>query len=125
MSLLLPGAALAAPAFTPSGPLSTDTGYVSLEWAAPGRVTLEQASNPQMAGARVVYAGANHALFLSGLANGTYYFTLRGEDGVASAPLALTVTHQSLTQALWLSAVGALVFLSVIVVVIRGARDEE
>jgi len=125
LTALVPAASFAAPAFTTRGPLSTDTGYVSLEWEGGGTLTLEQSGSPAMEDARVVYSGANHALFLSGLADGTYYFTLQDENGARSAPLELSVTHQSLAQALWLSAIGALVFLSVLAVIVRGARDEQ
>lgn len=104
--------------------MSTDTGYVSLTWKADGEVTLERSSRVTMADAQVVYTGTNHALFLSGLADGTYYFTLHGKDGTRTPPLELTVTHQSLAQALWLSAIGALVFISVGAAILRGARDE-
>lgn len=128
--ILVPLAALSAqldaqaPAFSDPGPLSSDTGHALIEWDASGRVTLEMGRGPDLADARAIYSGTNHAFFLSGLADGTYRLRLRGGDGSISEPLRLDVSHQSLNRALFLSLVGAIVALSILVVIVRGARDE-
>ncbi|AIT79542.1 hypothetical protein [Novosphingobium pentaromativorans] len=123
----IPAAAIAAPApsFSASEPLSSDTGYTTLDWDASGEVVIQQARKADFSDARTIYEGPNHALFLSGLSGGTYYFSLRDETGAQSAPLKLTVTHQSLTQALILTAIGFLVFIATVAVIFRGARDDK
>lgn len=95
-----------------------------MQWHATGAVTLKLARKADFADARTLYSGGNSAYFLSGLADGTYYLELQGSGGETSAPLKLTVAHQSLTRALWLAGLGALVFLSTVAVIFRGARDE-
>ncbi|MCB2073823.1 MAG: hypothetical protein H6917_18780 [Novosphingobium sp.] len=82
------------------------------------------ARDPAFADARPIYLGTNHAHFLSGLADGSYYLRLRGEDGSLSAPIELSVRHQSLQRALWLALVGLIVALAVVAAVLRGAPDE-
>ncbi|OCC23023.1 hypothetical protein MB02_14525 [Croceicoccus estronivorus] len=113
-----------APAFSDAGPIASDTGYTLVQWSAPGAVTLDLAHRPDFSDARTLYSGANSAYFLSGLADGTYYLKLRDEAGTASATLELDVAHQSLTRALWLAGLGALVFLAIVATILRGARDE-
>ena len=114
----------AGPAFSGEDNLSTDTGYALIEWTASDAVSLELSRQPDMANARVLYTGENTAFFISGLKDGTYFLALRDSAGEASAPLELSVAHQSLSRALWLAALGALVFVAVVGVIFAGARDE-
>lgn len=125
-SIFLPCTAFAAqaPAFTTEGPLTSDAGYFTVEWQADTPVTLEMARSKDFASPETVYQGANKALFLSGFADGEYLLRLRGADGAMSEVLTLTVRHQSLQRALLLVGLGAIVFLAVIVVIFRGARDD-
>lgn len=122
--LVLAPAATAAPAFTADGPMTSDSGYFMIEWEADGPVTLEMARDAGFGQPEVLYAGMNHATFVSGLADGDYYVRLRSDDGNLSEPLRLSVAHQSLERALWLVALGAVVFLSIVAVIARGAADE-
>ena len=108
--------------FSDNGPLTSDTGHVMVEWESAGPATLIIARTPDFAGARRLYDGANHAFFLSGLDSGTYYLLLRDRAGAQSQPLQLTVVHQSLTAALVLTIVGALITLSIVATIARGAR---
>lgn len=93
-----------------------------IEWDAPGAATLAIAAPG--ARPRELYSGTNNAFFISGLSNGTYRLTLRDASGREADRLELEVTHQSVTQALWLVALGAIVFLATVVAVLRGARDD-
>jgi len=122
-AMSLPAQAQTA-AFADRGPLHSDTGHVLISWTADGPVTLEMARDPGFADARPIYLGTNHADFISGLADGSYYLRLRDGDGALSAPLELIVRHQSLSRALWLALIGAVVTLAVVAAVLRGARDE-
>lgn len=105
-------------------PLSSDTGQMLVEWEAAGPVALEIAQREDFADARVAYEGANHAYFLSGLQGGDYYLRLKTPGAVVSDPVRLTVAHQSLERAIWLTIIGAIITLGVIVTILRGARDE-
>lgn len=109
--------------FTSSEPLASDTGQVLVEWQAEGPVTLGivDASNPGVV--REIYAGENTSFFLSGLADGDYLLVL-GDEGMAEATtLELNVTQQSLSQALLLTLIGAIITLGIIVTIFRGARS--
>ncbi|MCJ2186883.1 hypothetical protein [Novosphingobium beihaiensis] len=119
----VPATAAAPPRFTSPDALSSDSGHAAVEWQADGPVTLEMTQDGNAA-PRVLYSGHNHSLFISGLANGTYRLRLTDAAGQSSPPLLLTVAHQSLSRALMLVALGAVIFLSIVAVIFRGARDE-
>ncbi len=122
-----PMPAHAAPAFTQTGPLSSDAGYFMVEWRSEEPVTLEiagtGAGSNGAAQPKTLYKGNNTSLFVSGLNDGEYELRLRDKTGASADTLALTVEHQSLSRALWLVALGALAFLAAIAVVVRGPRD--
>lgn len=109
-------------AFEAPGPLTSDTGHVLVEWEAPGSATLILARNTDFAGARPLYQGNNEAYFISGLEDGDYFLLLRDEAGAQSDPLHLTVAHQSLERAIWLTIIGAIITLGIMATIIRGAR---
>ncbi|TYC86083.1 hypothetical protein [Novosphingobium sp. BW1] len=106
--------------------LTSENGYTTLEWDAVRPVVVHQASTPAMSAARTIFEGTGTRLFVSGLPDGNYYFTIAdAAPGAApSPPLHLAVTHQSLSRALWLTALGALVFAAIVFVILRGARRE-
>lgn len=114
----------ADPEFSEQGDLTSDTGYVLLNWHSRKPVSLMIATMPDFSDAVIVYDGQAHSYFLSGLDNGHFFLRLKEDDGAVSPPIELSVTHQSLTQALWLLAIGALITLAIVVTILRGARDE-
>lgn len=121
VTLALPVAAQ-SPAFTATEPLASDTGQVLVEWDADGPVTLGIADADSTGVVRKLYSGENRSFFLSGLTDGDYVLVL-GDDKVArAATIDLNVTQQSLTQALWLTLIGAMITLGIIVTIMRGAR---
>jgi len=89
-------------------------------------VVVRQGSTPAMSAARTIFEGTGTRLFVSGLTDGDYYFTIADAAAGAapSPPLHLAVMHQSLSRALWLTALGALVFAATVFVILRGARRE-
>ena len=127
MLLLAPGASTASPLFENEAVLSSDTGYVSLNWSNPDhqKIELQQANSPDFENAQTLYEGKNKSLFVSGLRDGTYYFRLCDQQGTWSAPVKLHVKHHAIEKAWALFALGALVFLSIIFVIIRGAKEHE
>jgi len=115
-------AAAQEPAFADPGPLASDTGQALVEWRSPGEATLVISQSGDFAGARALYQGANKAHFLSGLEAGDYYLLLRDGAGGQSEVLELTVEHQSLERAIWLTVIGAIITLGIIGTIARGAR---
>ncbi|WP_240530098.1 hypothetical protein [Novosphingobium sp. PC22D] len=112
------------PAFSASEPIVTDTGYSLIEWRSDGPVSLEIARAGGGMTPDTLYEGTNKSFFISGLANGTYDLTLRDASGAETSAVRLEVAHQSLTQALWLVALGAVVFLLIVATIAKGARDD-
>lgn len=130
LALLAAVFAMAGPAvagdleFTGQGDLTSDTGYVMLNWHSGKPVSLMIATMPDFSDAVTVYDGEAHSFFLSGLDDGHFFLRLREDGGAVSAPVELSVTHQSLARALWLLTIGALITLAIVVTILRGARDE-
>ena len=124
LSLLALGvpASAAAPAFSAPGPLASDTGHILLEWEAEAPVSLIIAERRDFQGGRALYSGPNRSFFVSGLDAGEYYLRLRDDAGRQSAPLVLTVEHQSLARAIWLTIIGAVIALAIVATILRGAR---
>ncbi|MCT2399940.1 hypothetical protein [Novosphingobium mangrovi (ex Huang et al. 2023)] len=114
----------ATPQFTGPVELESDAGNTMLSWQADGPVLLQIADAPDLSAPKLLYEGQAKSYFLSGLANGDYYLRLKGVGGTISAPLHVSVVHQSLTRALLLVAIGALVTLAIVVTILWGARDE-
>ena len=118
--------AMAAPSFDHDGALTSNTGQVQLEWddGGEGSITLEIARSADFSDARPLYSGVRTSYVLAGLAGGEYHLRLRDASGAVSQPITLTVEHQSLTQALWLTAIGALITLGIVATIVIGARAE-
>ncbi len=103
-------------------------GVVKLEWTptypkTPVTFELEQAANLNFEDSDIIYQGTDHGTFLSGLPDGTYYYRLRTANGNWSEPLEVTIKHHSLPLALILFCIGAMVFLLVVGVILKGAKN--
>lgn len=108
-----------------TGPVSED-GHLKLAWEmsdASDRVEVQQSTDKEFNGAIRVYRGPDNATVISGLENGTYYFRLKHIDGEWSDTARVIVRHHSLTLALTLCVLGALVFLCTVAVVVTGVRN--
>lgn len=106
-----------------SGPqISSDTGHALVAWEADGPATLSMSRAADLSNAQPLYQGREQSYFLSGLADGDYYLVVEAENGDRSDPVLLSVAHQSLTRALWLTLIGAVITLGIIIVILRGAR---
>lgn len=127
------------PKFTNDLQQDITSGYVKLIWEAPEGISLEgkdfqlqESGDAAFSNPTTLYTGADLASFISGLANGTYYYRLRFVADPAGTPLSgwsdtltLTVQHHSLRLAEFLFAVGALVFLTTVFVLFKGLKDCE
>ncbi|GAB5517288.1 hypothetical protein [Rhodopirellula baltica] len=75
---------------------------------------------------RVVYEGSLPTAFVSGLSDGTYRYHVEALDAngrviaVSEVPATVQVLHWPMWQATLLLAIGAIVFLAVIIVIVRG-----
>lgn len=128
---------LAAPVFENMGEQVTESGYVKLiwRWELPGsgpegyEFELQQSENETFSETRTIYTGPDYATFLSGLKNGNYYHRVRvisEKDQTKSEwsdPVLVRVAHHSLHLALALFGMGAIVFLSTILLVMQGNRN--
>ena len=121
---LTPSRGLAAPLFTTEADILSNTGYTQLDWEKKddSAIEVQQATNPQFGDAQTIYQGNNTSLFLSGLKNGEYFYRLRTEDGTFSEPISVEVKHDSIQQAWLLFSLGAVVFGSIVVVIVNGER---
>ncbi|MBD3257847.1 hypothetical protein GF377_05390 [candidate division GN15 bacterium] len=124
-----------APAFENDASELNNSGTVKLQWysQAEGRDTaiaefeLQRATDANFTDADAYYRGPDLATYISGLANGDYYYRIREiEHGIAisdwSEPVHVTVEHHSLGLAFTLFGLGGVVFIFTVLVVVRGAR---
>ncbi|WP_417460404.1 hypothetical protein [Kordiimonas sp.] len=75
-------------------------------------------------GWREVYKGADRASTLSGLADGTYLFRLKVENVPAPQLLEITVEHHPLARAWTFFAIGAVMFVVLIGLLMKGQGHE-
>jgi hypothetical protein len=145
--LSIPGVSLAQssgnfelnpPEFESSLKEESSSGHIKIIWKqAKGTMDgmdfqLQKSMDSSFQKGTMVYRGDDLATYVSGLANGNYFFRLRFvSEGSKiplsswSAPLQLTVKHHSMQSAFLLFILGAVVFLSTVVVLIKGLKDCE
>jgi len=87
---------------------------------------LQQSREASFADNRVLYKGSDLASFISGLPDGDYYFRVRtlteSTPGQWSDTLHLKVNHQSLELAFTLFGLGAVVFISTVILILYGNK---
>lgn len=133
---LASGSASAAVVLQPVSSTAT-AGYYQLRWNA-GSIPVETADSaaadyvlvesrsPAFTNPVAIYRGADTATVISGKPDGTYYYRVRlahtkaGETVNWSNKASITVKHHPLSRAFMFFALGALVFLSILVVIVRG-----
>jgi hypothetical protein len=113
--------------------LSSDTdvataGFFRLTWETDAdRIELQQASKGDFRKPVTLYIGSDRASVVSGKPNGTWFYRIRaindGQPGPWSKPVKVTVAHHSLYRAFTFLSLGIIVFISIVVVVIRGSRE--
>ncbi|MCB0421817.1 MAG: hypothetical protein KDD61_12530, partial [Bdellovibrionales bacterium] len=74
---------------------------------------------------QLIYDGYDHATFLSGLADGSYFFRVRSkassiEPQAWSKPTKLDVRHHTLRSAFLLFSIGLVSFVLVIIAILKG-----
>ncbi len=116
------------------GNVVTNSGQIELVWKVPGNNTnldslefeLQEGETPNFEETLVRYKGPDRASYISGLENGTFFFRVRAINTETnqvsnwSEPAVAIVEHHSLSFALFLFCIGAIVFLLTVSVIIHG-----
>ena len=113
--------------------LSTDnkmstTGYFHLSWQTDAkRVELQEAQTPSFEKPRTLYIGTDRATVVSGKPDGQWYYRIRdisgNQQGNWSEPVVVSIKHHSLGRAFGFFFIGMLVFVGILAIVIRSARQ--
>lgn len=120
--LALPAQGTAGPAFD-SRPERDAAGFFSLNWEGAERFELEQASGPDHEDARIIYRGSDTSTTVSGLPDGEYRFRIREEGAEEWADeTTVVVEHHPLSRAFLFFALGAALFVVLILAIARGRR---
>lgn len=122
-----------APVFINEPELSSNSGYLSLNWDYSDSVdiafVLEVSGDSLFKEARVIYEGPDRATFISGLEDGKYFYRVQAVDGNQSsswsAMTRVVIEHHSLPFALFLFAVGMTVFAATVGIIVQGNRQIE
>ena len=84
---------------------------------------LQQANNKAFTDSKTIYAGPDKATVISGLPDQLYFYRVRVKDSDEwSLPIQVEVKHHSLVHAFSFFALGASMFVIMLVVLIKGAR---
>ena len=120
--MILPSAFAAEPVLSASVETSR-TGHFRLTWQhdeVGTTFTLQQARTPTFDRPVTIYQGPDRARTVSGLLNGKYYFRVATGMNEWSDPVSVKVDHYELATALTFLGLGAIVFFSTAVLIIRG-----
>jgi len=113
--------------------LSTDTqvataGYYQLSWSGNAPVyQLLESTTPDFKSFQVIYQGSDLARFMSGKSNGEYFYRLqirRDNQSYTSNVVKVTVAHHPLRNAILFFIAGAIVFVSIIILIVKGNKEE-
>lgn len=123
--------------FTVPHTSKSSSGNIKLIWELDGKqdvwekteFELQKSRDEEFTEAKTAYTGPDRATFISGLADGMYYYRIRvikgDEVGVWSDTVKFEVKHHSLKLALVLFFIGAIVFSATVWIVLKGASKEE
>lgn len=103
-------------------------GYFQLTWSGDPQqapYVLQQSITPSFSKHITLYQGADTASLQSGLSDGTYHYRVLGSQGVVSNSVQVEVKHHALKKAFSFFALGAVMFLILLVVLITASRKGE
>lgn len=103
-------------------------GFYRLAWQSGNiPVELQESTDRSFNQPVTIYSGLDQATLISGKPNGTWFYRIRfNHDNEAdswSSPLSVIVTHHSLGRAIVFFCLGLFVFISIVFIVSRGARN--
>lgn len=124
------------PRFTVPSTLTIPSGSFTLKWTSPEdpvstRFELQEGTQRNFSSPRIIYAGPDRGTYISGLPNGDFFYRVRlvnvqePEKSQWSSPVHRAVQHPSLTFALSVMGVGAIVLISTISIIAVGAKNEK
>ena len=99
-----------------------------LSWQLPDSASVElQQQAVSLESYQTIYTGSDTASVITGLADGDYSYRIRtvtteGEYSNWTTPVSVSVRHHPLPRAFGFFAVGAIVFISTIVLIVLGTR---
>lgn len=103
-------------------------GYYQLFWSGEGNIfQLQESTSSDFKAFNVIYEGKDLARVMSGKPDGHYYYrltTTRNNQLHTSNTLKVTVAHHPLRNAILFFIAGAIVFVSIIILIISGHRRE-
>lgn len=122
LGLPLPSSGGADPAFD-APPAQSTAGFFALSWNGAQRFELEQASGPDHGDARIIYRGRDTSTTISGLPDGTYRYRIRAEGAEAwTDETVVVIAHHPLRRAFLFFALGAAIFVVLVLAIVRGRR---
>ncbi|MCY4779405.1 hypothetical protein ORI89_07070 [Sphingobacterium sp. UT-1RO-CII-1] len=107
----------------------TKQGVVKLDWTVSGQNSLEnyelqEANTPSFTQPKKRYDGNDTGTFISGLKNGTYYYRVRKVGDNWSNIVSVQIKHHSLTLAINLLILGAIVFIITTALILFSLRNQ-
>ena len=102
-------------------------GYFQLRWQGPtSEYNLQESSTAEFTFSKNLYRGSDTASVISGKPDGDYYYRVSSHD--SSLPLEsnivkVTVAHHSLNDALMFFIAGAIVFITILIMIFKGSRQ--
>lgn len=103
-------------------------GYYHLTWTGSGdTLQLQESTNAAFQSYKVIYQGKDTARVISGKSDGDYYYRLSSTDEYSqnSNVVKVTVAHHPLKNAILFFIAGAIVFISILVLIFQGSRAEK
>lgn len=126
-SIFLASASQAANAIQLSSDSQLATaGYFQLLWSGQNKdFQLQESFTPDFQSYKVIYEGQDLARVVSGKSNGDYFYRVASIENSSSVSnvLKVSVQHHSLANAVMFFVAGAIVFISTIVLIIKGNKQ--
>lgn len=106
---------------------TSTTGYFQLSWQGGQHYVVQQAETENFSHVKTIYQGEDTATSMTGLPDNSYYYrvgTKPASDAAMtwSKPIRVVVAHHSLSRALLFFAMGASVFIAVLVAIYLGNK---
>ena len=97
-------------------------GYYQLSWSGDSEsFQLQESTESDFSSYTVLYEGRDLARVISGKSNGDYYYRINTLSN-SSNVVKVTVAHHSLNTAILFFLTGAVVFVSILILIIKGSK---
>lgn len=103
-------------------------GFFQLKWLGDSqRYQLQESITPDFASYKTIYHGADQATVISGKSDGDYYYRISitaSNKEIHSNIVKVSVAHHPLVNAFLFFIAGAIVFVAILIVIIKGSRQQ-